>query len=80
MDAGRRYGAVDAVGEPGLAAAQRLPVPPGDPRGPAGPPALPVLPRGPKQRAGRRQVGMWAPTNIFIKLRAGIGKNTDWTQ
>lgn len=50
------HGAFGVVGEPGLAAAQRLSVPSGDPRGFARPAALPVLPCGSKQHRGNRQV------------------------
>lgn len=44
------------MGEPGVAAAQRLSVATGDPRGSAGSAALPVLPCGPEQHTGNRQV------------------------
>lgn len=44
------------MGEPSLAAAQRLSVPTRDTRGSAGTAALPVLPCGPEQHTGNRQV------------------------
>lgn len=53
----RGHGALGALGQPGLAAAQRLSVPPRYPRGFAGPTALPLLPAGLKQHTGNRQVG-----------------------
>lgn len=60
----RGHGALGALGQPGLAAAQRLSVPPGYPRGFAGPTALPLLPAGLKQHTGNRQVG--AQKNPFL--------------
>lgn len=68
-----RHGAVGAVGEPGLAAAQRLSVPSRHPRGFAGPAALPVLPCGPKQHTGNRQVRVCvSKTARYVKLHVAI--------
>lgn len=68
-----RHGAVGAVGEPGLAAAQRLSVPSRHPRGFAGPAALPVLPCGPKQHTGNRQVCVCvSKTARYVKLHVAI--------
>lgn len=53
------------MGEPGLAAAQCLSVPSGDPRGFAGPAALPVLPRGPKQHTDHSKVC----EHVFVQVQ-----------
>lgn len=61
-----RCGAVSAVDESGVAAAQRLPVPSRNPRGFTGPAAFPVLPTAAGQHTDCGQVGHQTSKNIRI--------------